>query len=196
VNRTKISQTEHLKHHNFSTNHIYKPLGKYITYIKNILRLPNIVTFLFIYLFYYFFHDLKIKESLLFTGGPHRRTQSDVPDFGDVEAHGDPFSDLSDGLPQKYATLPRNHNPNPFQGEAPALDRGGGPGGGEKREKKEKVSLLERVTGKKDARGKAANGARTASASDLCVPNPFGGEARITNPFSSAYKTRYLTLNP
>ncbi|KAG7279817.1 hypothetical protein CRUP_013727, partial [Coryphaenoides rupestris] len=106
---------------------------------------------------------------------------SDVPDFGDVEAHGDPFSDLSDGLPQKYATLPRNHNPNPFQGEAPAWDRGGGAGGGggEKREKKEKVSLLERVTGKKDARGKAANGARTASASDLCTPNPFGEDLKF-----------------
>ncbi|CAL8256963.1 unnamed protein product [Lota lota] len=122
--------------------------------------------------------------------GPHRRSQSDVPDYAAGEAHGDPFGDISDGLPQKYATLPRNHNPNPFQGEAPAWERGG-----ERREKKEKVSLLERVTGKKDAR-KAANGARTGSTSDLRISNPFSGDVQFTNPFNSGFKTRYLILTP
>ncbi|KAK0149945.1 Rab11 family-interacting protein 2 [Merluccius polli] len=117
------------------------------------------------------------------SGGPHRRSQSDVPDYTEGEAHGDPFGDISDSLPQKYATLPRNRNPNPFEGEAPAWEQGG-----ERREKKEKVSLLERVTGKKDAR-KAANGARTSNTSELSLPNPFSGDAPYTNPFSSGYKT-------
>ncbi|CAL8284434.1 unnamed protein product [Arctogadus glacialis] len=113
------------------------------------------------------------------SGGPHRRSQSDVPDHAGVEGGDDPFGDLSDGLPQKYATLPRNHNPNPFQGDAAAWEPGA------ERQKKEKVSLLERVTGKKDAR-KAANGARTGSASDLRAANPFSADVQFTNPFKSS----------
>ncbi|KAJ3610942.1 hypothetical protein NHX12_023032 [Muraenolepis orangiensis] len=87
-------------------------------------------------------------------GGPHRRSQSDVPDYMDGEPPGDPFGNIGDSLPQKY---------------------------------KEKVSLLERVTGKKDPR-KAANGVRTSSTSDLFSPNPFGGHAQNTNPFKSDKK--------
>ncbi|CAL8366529.1 unnamed protein product [Gadus morhua 'NCC'] len=114
------------------------------------------------------------------SGGPHRRSQSDVPDYAGVEGGDDPFGDLSDGLPQKYATLPRNHNPNPFQGGGAAAWEPGA-----ERQKKEKVSLLERVTGKKDAR-KAANGARTGSTSDLRVANPFSADVQFTNPFKSS----------
>lgn len=102
-----------------------------------------------------------------------------MPGYQDGEAHSDPFTDISDTLPQKYATLPRNHNP--FEGEQGQLwDRA------ERKEKKEKVSLLERVTGKKEGR-KTSNGARSGSSGDLRSPNPFSGD---TNPFISNYKAR------
>ncbi|KAL0964244.1 hypothetical protein UPYG_G00321260 [Umbra pygmaea] len=114
---------------------------------------------------------------------PHRRSQSDLPGFQESEAHADPFADIDDGLPQKYATLPRNRNP--FEG-----DRGQPCDRGEKKEKKEKVSLLERVTGKKE--GRKTNGARSGSSGDLRSPNPFSSDtqsdAKPTNPFSSHYK--------
>uniref|UniRef100_A0A1A7XD44 RAB11 family interacting protein 2 (Class I) n=1 Tax=Iconisemion striatum TaxID=60296 RepID=A0A1A7XD44_9TELE len=115
--------------------------------------------------------------------GPHRRSQSEVPGYQDGEAHSDPFTDISDTLPQKYATLPRNRNP--FEGERGQLwDRA------EHKEKKEKVSLLERVTGKKEGR-KGGDGARSGSSGDLHSPNPFSGESRAeTNPFSSTFKPR------
>uniref|UniRef100_A0A8C5BKT8 FIP-RBD domain-containing protein n=1 Tax=Gadus morhua TaxID=8049 RepID=A0A8C5BKT8_GADMO len=127
---------------------------------------------------------------LAFPGGPHRRSQSDVPDYAGVEGGDDPFGDLSDGLPQKYATLPRNHNPNPFQGGGAAAWEPGA-----ERQKKEKVSLLERVTGKKDAR-KAANGARTGSTSDLRVANPFSADVQFTNPFKSSNDSSPPDPNP
>ncbi|XP_034464564.1 rab11 family-interacting protein 2 isoform X1 [Hippoglossus hippoglossus] len=121
-----------------------------------------------------------IEES----GGPHRRSQSEVPGYQDDEAHSDPFTDISDTLPQKYATLPRNRNP--FEGEQGQLwDRG------ERKEKKEKVSLLERVTGKKEGR-KTSNEGRSGSSGDLRSPNPFSGDPQAeTNPFTSNYKARY-----
>nr|XP_057920489.1 rab11 family-interacting protein 2 [Doryrhamphus excisus] len=119
-----------------------------------------------------------IEESAV----PHRRSQSVVPGLQDNEAHGDPFTDISDTLPQKYATLPRNRNP--FEGEQGQLwDRA------ERKEKKEKVSLLERMTGKKDGR-KNGDGSRSGSSGDLRSPNPFSGNSQVhTNPFSSNYKT-------
>ncbi|XP_028325277.1 rab11 family-interacting protein 2 [Gouania willdenowi] len=114
-------------------------------------------------------------------GGPHKRSQSDVPDYQDGKAHGDPFTDISDTLPQKYATLPRNHNP--FEGEQEQLWSRA-----ERKEKKEKVSLLDRVTGKKE--GRKTNGGRSGSSGDLRSPNPFSGDSQgDTNPFSSNYKT-------
>uniref|UniRef100_A0A673B3T3 Rab11 family-interacting protein 2 n=1 Tax=Sphaeramia orbicularis TaxID=375764 RepID=A0A673B3T3_9TELE len=115
-------------------------------------------------------------------GGPHRRSQSEVPGYQDDEAHGDPFPDITDTLPQKYATLPRNRNP--FEGEPgqQLWDRA------ERKEKKEKVSLLERVTGKKEGR-KTSNGGRSGSSGDLRSPNPFSNDSQgDTNPFSSNYK--------
>lgn len=126
-------------------------------------------------------------------GGPHRRSQSEVPGFPDGEGHADPFTDITRTLPQKYATLPLNRNP--FEGEPGQLwDRT------ERKEKKEKVSLLERVTGKKEGR-RTGNGSRAASSGDLRTPNPFSGDAQAdTNPFSSSYRTRwtcfyYLNMN-
>ncbi|XP_057704947.1 rab11 family-interacting protein 2 [Corythoichthys intestinalis] len=117
------------------------------------------------------------------TAAPHRRSQSEVPDLQDNEAHGDPFTDISDTLPQKYATLPRNRNP--FEGDQGQLwDK--------PKEKKEKISLLERMTGKKDGR-KTSNGGRLGSegsSGDLRSPNPFSGDSKMhNNPFSSNYKT-------
>ncbi|XP_064790606.1 rab11 family-interacting protein 2 [Oncorhynchus masou masou] len=114
---------------------------------------------------------------------PHRRSQSEVQGYQNTEEHCDPFTDISDGLPQKYATLPRNRNP--FEVEQGQLwDQG------EKKEKKEKVSLLERVTGKKE--GRKTDGGRSGSSGDLRSPNPFNsesqGDIQPTNPFSSHYK--------
>lgn len=115
--------------------------------------------------------------------GPHRRSQSEVPGFQDPEGHVDPFTDIADGLPQKYATLPRNRNP--FQGEAGApqlWDRS--------KDKKEKVSLLERVTGKKE--GRKSNGTRLGSTGDLRGgPNPFTSDGQDTNPFSSGFSAGF-----
>lgn len=142
------------------------------------------------YVFLFFNHDYITPVYVLLlvtlsgsTGGPHRRSQSEVPGCQDDEAHCDPFTDISDTLPQKYATLPRNRNP--FEGEHGQLwDRA------ERKEKKEKVSLLERVTGKKEGR-KTSNGGRSGSSGDLRAPNPFSGDLQAdTNPFSSNYKTR------
>lgn len=113
------------------------------------------------------------------SAGPHRRSQSEVPGYQDGEAHGDPFTDISDTLPQKYATLPRNHNP--FEAEHGQL--------WDRKEKKEKVSLLERVTGKKDGR-KTSEGGRSGSSGDLRSPNPFSCDSPAdTNPFTTNYKT-------
>lgn len=118
------------------------------------------------------------------TGGPHRRSQSEVPGFPDSEGQADPFTNISDALPQKYATLPLNRNP--FEGEPGQLwERAERIGG-----KKEKVSLLERVTGKKEGR---KTGARSGSSGDLRSPNPFSGDPQAdTNPFSFGYKTRWF----
>lgn len=83
-------------------------------------------------------------------------------------------------MPQKFATLPRNRNP--FDGDQ---------WGTEKKDKKEKLGLLGRVTGKKE--GKKA-GARTGSSGDLRSPNPFTSETSSeTNPFFSHYKSRYCS---
>lgn len=125
---------------------------------------------------------LDSMNSIEESGGPHRRSQSEVPGYQDGEAHSDPFTDISDTLPQKYATLPRNRNP--FEGEHGQLwDRA------ERKEKKEKVSLLERVTGKKEGR-KTNNGGRSGSSGDLRSPNPFSGESQAdTNPFISNSKS-------
>ncbi|XP_030627225.1 rab11 family-interacting protein 2 [Chanos chanos] len=116
------------------------------------------------------------------TGSPHRRSQSEVPGYHEDETHSDPFSDIGDNMPQKYATLPRNRNP--FEGDQGALWSGS-----DRKEKKEKVSLLERVTGKKEGR-KTSNGSKSGSSSDLRSPNPFSTEpVGETNPFLSHYKS-------
>ncbi|KAK3554725.1 hypothetical protein QTP70_032786 [Hemibagrus guttatus] len=109
---------------------------------------------------------------------PHRRSQSEMPGYQDGEMGGDPFPEM----PQKSATLPRNRNP--FESDHSQL--------WDKKEKKEKVSLLERVTGKKDKEGKkTSNGGRPGSSGDLHhVTNPFTTESD-TNPFLPHHMSRY-----
>ncbi|XP_036431010.1 rab11 family-interacting protein 2 [Colossoma macropomum] len=125
---------------------------------------------------------LDSMNSIEESGGvpPHRRSQSEVPGYQDGEAAADPFTDIGDNMPQKFATLPRNRNP--FEGDQAVFwDRA------DRKEKKEKVSLLERVTGKKEGR-KTSNGARSGSSGDLRSPNPFTSEqASDTNPFLPHY---------
>ncbi|XP_027021663.1 rab11 family-interacting protein 2 [Tachysurus fulvidraco] len=99
---------------------------------------------------------------------PHRRSQSEMPGYQDGEMAGDPFPEM----PQKSATLPRNRNP--FESDHGQL--------WDKKEKKEKVSLLERVTGKKEGK-KTSNGGRAGNSGDLHhFTNPFTTESD-TNPF-------------
>ncbi|GAA6095985.1 rab11 family-interacting protein 2, partial [Tachysurus ichikawai] len=99
---------------------------------------------------------------------PHRRSQSEMPGYQDGEMAGDPFPEM----PQKSATLPRNRNP--FESDHGQL--------WDKKEKKEKVSLLERVTGKKEGK-KTSNGGRAGTSGDLQhFTNPFTTESD-TNPF-------------
>lgn len=101
-----------------------------------------------------------------------------MPGYQDSEMGGDPFPEM----PQKSATLPRNRNP--FESDHGQL--------WEKKEKKEKVSLLERVTGKKDKEGKkTSNGGRAGSSGDLHhFTNPFTTESD-TNPFLPHHMPRY-----
>lgn len=101
-----------------------------------------------------------------------------MPGFQDGETAGDPFPEM----PPKFATLPRNRNP--FESDQGQL--------WDKKEKKEKVSLLERVTGKKEGK-KTSNGGRAGSSGDLRSPNPFTTESD-TNPFLIHHVTRYSNL--
>ncbi|MBN3284308.1 RFIP2 protein, partial [Polyodon spathula] len=132
---------------------------------------------------------------------PHRRSQSvdtanpEQPGYtstegkGSYEGHSDLFTNISDSLPQKSATLPRNKNP--FEPSSGVSWEGRTNVRSEK--KKEKVGLLERVKGKKDGKklDKIGNG-KSGSSSDLRSPNPFidslQGDAG-TNPFSTNYKS-------
>ncbi|XP_026080027.1 rab11 family-interacting protein 2-like [Carassius auratus] len=118
----------------------------------------------------------------------HRHSQSDGYGCPTSDVPCDPFSDIGDNMPQKFATLPRNHNP--FEENQGTLL------GAEKREKKEKVGLLGRVTGKKEGK-KTAAGTRTGSSGDLRSPNPFTSETSSeTNPFLSHYRSSDNMRNP
>ncbi|KFO70916.1 rab11 family-interacting protein 2 [Cuculus canorus] len=141
---------------------------------------------------------------------PHRRTlsvdtskltqlDSTVDETG-LEAQNDPFTNVSASLPQKFATLPRQKNP--FEESPPTWDQNISLFSKPveirkemKKEKKEKVSLFERVTGKKDGRrsDKLSNGGSDASA-DLKSPGAFGETPQesfdydSTNPFVTNFK--------
>ncbi|XP_061220205.1 rab11 family-interacting protein 2 isoform X2 [Neopsephotus bourkii] len=141
---------------------------------------------------------------------PHRRTLSvdtskmnqlgSTADETALEAQNDPFTNVSASLPQKFATLPRQKNP--FE-ESPAtwdqsINLFSKPVDIRKeikKEKKEKVSLFERVTGKKDSRrsDKLSNGG-SDSTTDLKSPSAFGETHQesfdydSTNPFLTNFK--------
>ncbi|NXE55296.1 RFIP2 protein, partial [Casuarius casuarius] len=141
---------------------------------------------------------------------PHRRTLSvdtskmsqldSTVDETAFEAQNDPFTNVSASLPQKFATLPRQKNP--FE-ESPAtwdqnisfFSKPVEIKKEIKKEKKEKVSLFERVTGKKDGKrsDKLSNGGSDSS-TDLKSPSAFGETPQesfdydSTNPFLTNFK--------
>lgn len=151
----------------------------------------------------------------MFAGGlksPHRRTLSaDTSKMNQLDntadesesaskAQNDPFTNVSASLPQKFATLPRQKNP--FE-ESPAswdqnislFSRPVEIKKEIKKEKKEKVSLFERVTGKKDSKklDKLSNGGSDSS-TDLKSPSAFGASHKESfdydsrNPFTTNFK--------
>lgn len=142
---------------------------------------------------------------------PHRRTLS--ADTTKVNQHdstagesdsafgtqSDPFTNVSASLPQKFATLPRQKNP--FEESSVSWDQNAGlfskPAEIKKeikKEKKEKVSLFERVTGKKDSKrsDRLSNG--SDGSADLKSPSAFGENHQdsfifdSTNPFTTSFK--------
>ncbi|XP_041271713.1 rab11 family-interacting protein 2 isoform X3 [Onychostruthus taczanowskii] len=140
---------------------------------------------------------------------PHRRTLSvdtskmsqldSTVDETALEAQNDPFN-VSASLPQKFATLPRQKNP--FEESPATWDQNISLFSKPveirkeiKKEKKEKVSLFERVTGKKDSKrsDKLSNGG-SESSSDLKSPSAFGEAHQesfdydSTNPFMANFK--------
>ncbi|NWU62948.1 RFIP2 protein, partial [Pterocles burchelli] len=141
---------------------------------------------------------------------PHRRTLSVDTSKGNqldstvdetaLEAQNDPFTNVSASLPQKFATLPRQKNP--FEESPATWDQNISLFSKPveirkeiKKEKKEKVSLFERVTGKKDSRrsDKLSNGG-SDSCTDLKSPSAFGEthqesfDYESTNPFMTNFK--------
>ncbi|XP_019411666.1 PREDICTED: rab11 family-interacting protein 2 [Crocodylus porosus] len=162
-----------------------------------------------------FRHQLESFSSVDETGSiksPHRRTLSadtskmnqDDSTVGEkesgFEAQNDPFTNVSASLPQKFATLPRQKNP--FEENPSSWDQNinlfSKPVEIKKetrKEKKEKVSLFERVTGKKDSKksDKLSNGG-SESSTDLKSPSAFGEIHQesfnydSTNPFTTNFK--------
>lgn len=100
---------------------------------------------------------------------PHRRTLSfdtsklnqpgSIVDEGEhcFGRQSDPFTNVTASLPQKFATLPRKKNPfeessEPWDSSTNLFSKPIEVRKESKREKREKVSLFERVTGKRDSR--------------------------------------------
>ncbi|XP_076982279.1 rab11 family-interacting protein 2 isoform X6 [Tamandua tetradactyla] len=143
---------------------------------------------------------------------PHRRTLSfdtskmNQPDNNVDEGESsfgrqnDPFRNVTASLPQKFATLPRKKNP--FEESSEVWDssmnlfsKSNEVRKENKREKKEKVSLFERVTGKKDSRrSDKLNSEGTVSPCDLKSPNAFSEirqdyfDYESTNPFTTKFR--------
>lgn len=128
---------------------------------------------------------------------PDRSVEEGAPSSG---RQNDPFTNVTASLPQKFATLPRKKNP--FEESSESWDssmtlfsKSIEVRKENKREKREKVSLFERVTGKKDSRrsDKLNNGA-AESPSDLKSPNAFSENRQdyfdyeSTNPFTTKFR--------
>ncbi|KAG2462911.1 rab11 family-interacting protein 2 [Polypterus senegalus] len=139
---------------------------------------------------------------------PHRRSQSvgtakpnqstSLDSDYALEVENDPFGSIGASLPQKSATLPRNKNPFDsgtsitWDSSTAVSSRVTEIGKDNRKEKKEKVSLLERVTGKKDGKKieKLGNG-KSTSTGETQARNPFSNDLlddAETNPFSTNYK--------
>ncbi|KAL1789145.1 rab11 family-interacting protein 2 isoform X2 [Sigmodon hispidus] len=143
---------------------------------------------------------------------PHRRTLSfdtsklnqpgsivdeGEPSFG---RQSDPFTNVTASLPQKFATLPRKKNP--FEESSESWDSSMNLFSKpievrkeNKREKREKVSLFERVTGKKDSRrSEKLNNGGSESPCDLKSPSVFNENRQdcfdyeSTNPFTAKFR--------
>ncbi|NWU09321.1 RFIP2 protein, partial [Cephalopterus ornatus] len=141
---------------------------------------------------------------------PHRRTLSvdtskmnqldSTVDEAALEAQNDPFTNVSASLPQKFATLPRQKNPfeespAPWEQNITLFSKPVEIRKELKKEKKEKVSLFERVTGKKDSkRSDKVNNGGSDTCSDLKSPGALGEaqqesvEYEPTNPFMTSLK--------
>ncbi|XP_069423822.1 rab11 family-interacting protein 2 isoform X1 [Ovis canadensis] len=142
---------------------------------------------------------------------PHRRTLSfdtskmNQPDSSVDEGESsfgrqnDPFTNVTASLPQKFATLPRKKNP--FEESSESWDSSVNLFSKSievrkenKREKREKVSLFERVTGKKDRRSDKLNSGGAESPCDLKSPNAFSEHRQdyfdyeSTNPFTTKFR--------
>ncbi|XP_002718728.2 rab11 family-interacting protein 2 isoform X1 [Oryctolagus cuniculus] len=143
---------------------------------------------------------------------PHRRTLSfdtskmnqpdSIVDEGEssFERQNDPFTNVTASLPQKFATLPRKKNP--FEESSESWDSSMNLFSKSievrkenKREKREKVSLFERVTGKKDSRrSDKLNNGGSDSPCDLKSPNAFSENRQdyfdyeSTNPFTTKFR--------
>nr|KAF6322792.1 RAB11 family interacting protein 2 [Pipistrellus kuhlii] len=132
---------------------------------------------------------------------PDRSVDEGAPSFG---RQNDPFTNVTASLPQKFATLPRKKNP--FEESSESWDssmtlfsKSIEARKENKREKREKVSLFERVTGKKDSRraDKLNNGA-AESPCDLKSPNAFSENRQdyfdyeSTNPFTTKFRASNL----
>lgn len=143
---------------------------------------------------------------------PHRRTLSfdtskmnqpdSIVDEGELcfGRQNDPFTNVTASLPQKFATLPRKKNP--FEESSETWDSSMNLFSKpieirkeNKREKREKVSLFERVTGKKDSRrSDKLNSGGSDSPCDLKSPNAFSEnrhdyfDYESTNPFTAKFR--------
>ncbi|XP_042557274.1 rab11 family-interacting protein 2 isoform X2 [Dipodomys spectabilis] len=143
---------------------------------------------------------------------PHRRTLSfdtskmnqpdSIVDGGESSfgRQNDPFTNVTASLPQKFATLPRKKNP--FEESSESWDsslslfsKSVEVRKENKREKREKVSLFERVTGKKDSRrADRLNNGGSDSPCDLKSPSAFTENRQdyfdyeSTNPFTTKFR--------
>ncbi|XP_048864819.1 rab11 family-interacting protein 2 [Brienomyrus brachyistius] len=126
-------------------------------------------------------HQLKPKKKRSQLLGPQKLSAAhSMSDLMHFQPKVDPTKktenrDITDDVSQKYATMPRSHNP--FEGERSVIWDNP-----DWKEKKDKVSLLEWVTGKKDD-------GQSCSSGDLRCSNPFSNDAQgDSNPFIQHYK--------
>ncbi|XP_034364097.1 rab11 family-interacting protein 2 isoform X1 [Arvicanthis niloticus] len=149
---------------------------------------------------------------------PHRRTLSfdtsklnqpgSIVDEGEHSfgRQSDPFTNVTASLPQKFATLPRKKNPfeessEPWDSSMSSFSKPVEVRKESKRDKREKVSLFERVTGKRESRrSDKLNNGGSDSPCDLKSPSAFSEnrqdyfEYESTNPFTA--KFRASTIMP